>query len=108
MKRGTVVWIDLSDASPPEMGKRRPAVVVSSDMFNATLGTAVVLPLSSRPPEILPLRVRVGLSKSKQPSFAVVPGIRQIKLTRVLGTVGDLSVADLDRVDEAIRGYLFN
>jgi hypothetical protein len=26
MKRGTVVWVDLSDTTPPEMGRVRPGV----------------------------------------------------------------------------------
>ncbi|KAB2647661.1 MAG: type II toxin-antitoxin system PemK/MazF family toxin [Verrucomicrobia bacterium] len=30
MKRGTVVWVNLSDAHPPEMGKLRPAVILSN------------------------------------------------------------------------------
>lgn len=55
MKRDTVVWVDLSDAHPPEMGKVRPAVIVSGDVHNATLDTVVVVPTSSLAPEILPL-----------------------------------------------------
>ena len=37
MNRGTVVWVDLSDAHPPEMGKQRPAVVVSNSTQNTVL-----------------------------------------------------------------------
>ena len=48
MKRGTVVWVDLNDAQPPEMGKTRPAVVLSNTILNARLGTVVVVPLSTQ------------------------------------------------------------
>ncbi|HEY6509275.1 MAG TPA: type II toxin-antitoxin system PemK/MazF family toxin, partial [Vicinamibacterales bacterium] len=70
MKRGTVVWVDLSDTSPPEMGKVRPGVVVSGTAHNDVLNTVVVVPTSSVPPEILPLRVAVGSFAGKQ-SYAV-------------------------------------
>ena len=106
MSRGSVVWVDLSDASPPEMGKRRPAVVVSNSVQNQVLDTLVAVPLSSRPPEIHPLRLRLQVASLKRPSYAVVPGIRQIKKSRVLGPAGRVSVADLTRLERAIRDYL--
>jgi mRNA-degrading endonuclease toxin of MazEF toxin-antitoxin module len=68
VNRGTVVWIDLSDATPPEMGKRRPAVVVCNTVQNHVLATVVAVPLSSRPPEIEPLRVRVEVAALRRPS----------------------------------------
>jgi mRNA interferase MazF len=101
-----VVWVDLSDATPPEMGKRRPAVVVSNSTQNLTLDSVVGVPLSSRPPEIRPLRVRVQASGTKVPGFAVVPGIRQLKKARILGTVGKLPEAQMAALDAAIREYL--
>ena len=106
MMRGTVVWVDLSDASPPEMGKRRPAVIVSNSIQNAALESVVGVPLSSRPPELLPLRVRVRPPASKGHSFAVVPGIRQLKKSRILGAAGTLPPADMAALDAAIRDYL--
>ena len=89
MIRGTAVWIDLSDASPPEMEKRRPAVIVSNSIHNMTLDSVVVDPLSSRPPEIPPLRIRVHLPGLKDTGFAVIPGIRQVKKSRILRAIGD-------------------
>ena len=106
MNRGTVVWVDLSDASPPEMGMRRPAVVVSNTIQNQVLATLVAVPLSSAAPEIPPLRVRLHVAALKKASYAVTPGILQIKRSRILGVAGRLSGADLALLDEAIREYL--
>jgi len=106
MMRGTVVWVDLSDASPPEMGKKRPAVIVSNSMQNQILDSVVAVPLSSREPEIPPLRIRVTVTGLRAASFAVVPGIRQLKKSRVLGTVGRLKDEELASLDQAIREYL--
>jgi mRNA-degrading endonuclease toxin of MazEF toxin-antitoxin module len=104
--RGTVIWVDLSDATPPEMGKRRPAVVVSNSVQNISLDSIVAVPLSSRPPEIPPLRLKVQASGLKSVVYAVVPGIRQLKKSRVLGAAGQVREVDLERLDRAIRAYL--
>lgn len=106
MIRGTVVWVDLSDASPPEMGKRRPAVIVSNSTQNQLLDTVVAVPLSTREPEIPPLRIRLAATGLKTMSFAVVPGIRQLKKSRILGTAGRLGSRELAALDLAIREYL--
>jgi len=106
MIRGSVVWVDLSDAVPPEMGKRRPAVVVSNSVHNSSLDSVVAVPLSSRAPEILPLRMKVHASGLKDAGYAVVPGIRQLKKSRILGPAGKLKELDLEKLDEAIRAYL--
>jgi len=105
MKRGTVVWVDLSDANPPEMGKMRPAVIVSGDVHNGLLDTIVVVPTSSLAPEILPLRVSVGVFSGKE-SFAVVPGLRLLSKRRLRGTLGHLSAARLASLDASLRAYL--
>ena len=106
MTRGTVLWVDLTDATPPEMGKRRPAVIVSNSVQNLALDSVVAVPLSSLPPEILPLRVKVHASGLKAAAYAVVPGIRQLKKSRILGAAGHLKAADLKILDESIRSYL--
>jgi len=106
MIRGTVIWVDLTDATPPELGKRRPAIVVSNSIHNAALDSVVAVPLSSLAPEILPLRVKVRAGDLKAASYAVVPGIRQLKKTRILGAAGQVKTADLNALDTAIRDYL--
>jgi len=66
----------------------------------------VAVPLSSLAPEISPLRVKVHASGLKAVAYAVVPGIRQLKKSRVLGAAGHLKAADLKVLDESIRAYL--
>lgn len=105
MKRGTVVWIDLSDAGPPEMGKVRPGIIVSGTVHNEVLSTVVVVPTSSIAPEILPLRMAVGSFAGKE-SFAVIPGIRQVRKGRLLGAIGQLSSDQLLALDDCLEAYL--
>lgn len=105
MKRGTVLWVNLSDAHPPEMDKVRPAVVFSNSTLNARLETVVVVPLSTQAGEIWPLRVKVATTGRKA-SFAVLPGLRQAAKARLLEPIARLSPADLRRLDEAAAEYL--
>ena len=97
--------VNLEPASPPELGKVRPAVVVSNSVHNERLDSVVVVPLSSQPPEIWPFRVRVGIPGLKA-SFAVVPGIRQVHKGRLHELAGYASRDDLRRLDDASRVYL--
>ena len=105
MKRGTVVWVDLSDTTPPEMGKVRPGIIVSGTAHNDVLNTVVVVPTSSVAPEIWPLRVAVGNFAGKA-SFAVIPGIRQVGKGRLRGTLGHLSHEHSALLDECLEAYL--
>lgn len=106
MNRGTVVWVDLSDSTPPEMGKRRPAIIVSNSTQNQSLESVVAVPLSSRAPEIPPLRIRIQSGGLKTLSYAVIPGLRQMKKTRILAVAGKLKEAELASLDRAIGEYL--
>lgn len=105
MKRGTICWVNLEPAHPPEFGKTRPSIVISNSEQNALLETVVVVPISSQAPEIWPLRMAVHVPKGKK-SFAVLPGIRQVSKRRITQTLGVLVPADLERLDEALRVYL--
>lgn len=105
MKRGTVIWVNLSDAHPPEMDRVRPAVLLSNSTVNLRLGTVAVVPLSTQPPEVWPLRVKVSTGAGR-PSFAVIPGIRQVAKSRLMDIKGHLTLSDLERVARATAEYL--
>ena len=105
MKRGTVVGVDLSDTMPPEIGKVRPAVIVSGTAHNEVLNTVAVVPTSSLALEIRPLRLAVGTFAGKE-SYAVIPGIRQVRKGRLRGILGELSHDRLQALDECLQAYL--
>jgi mRNA-degrading endonuclease toxin of MazEF toxin-antitoxin module len=106
MTRGTIVWVNLEDADPPEMGKTRPAVVVSNSEQNAVLATVVVVPLSTRPPAIWPLRLELAASGKRKKSYAVVPGIRQVNKRRLLESVGSAPARFMAELTQALSVYL--
>ncbi len=104
MKRGALYWINLEGISPPEFGKVRPGLIISNSEQNTELPTVVILPISSRPGEIWPLRIAIDLPAKK--SFAVIPGIRQVSKTRLEEMIGHLNQESLDEISEALQLYL--
>ena len=105
MKRGTLCWVNLEPASPPEFGKVRPSLVVSNSEQNTVLQTVVVIPLSTQPGEIWPLRLKVVLPGGRV-SFAVLPGIRQIHKARVTEIIGSAQPVFMAELDDALSAYL--
>jgi mRNA-degrading endonuclease toxin of MazEF toxin-antitoxin module len=105
MRRGSIYWINLEPASPPELGKVRPAIAVSHSVYNERLESVVVVPLSTRAPEIWPLRLRVAVP-GQRVSFAVIAGIRQVSKARLHELIGQSSAEVMARVNEAIALYL--
>lgn len=87
------------------MGKTRPGLIVSNTEQNAILETVVIIPLSSQPGELWPLRLKLEIARRKS-SFAVIPGIRQVSKGRLLDTLGFASDEFLQKVGEALSIYL--
>jgi mRNA-degrading endonuclease toxin of MazEF toxin-antitoxin module len=100
-----VYWINLEPASPPELGKVRPGIILSNTIQNERLDSVVVVPLSSRAPEIWPLRVRLS-ARGIRTSYAVIPGIRQVSKGRLHELVALVSPDQLDRLTTAVKAYL--
>ncbi len=105
MKRGSVYWINLEPSAPPELGKVRPGVVVSNSVQNERLDSVVVVPLSTRAPEIWPLRLRMEI-EGLEISYAVVPGIRQVSKSRLHEMVSLAPSETMDHLGAALALYL--
>lgn len=87
------------------MGKTRPGIIVSNTDQNGILQTVVIIPLSSRAPEIWPLRVRIALG-TKKPSFAIIPGLRQVSKARLHEIIGMASEETMESLLDATAAYL--
>jgi len=105
VRRGSIYWINLEPASPPEVGKMRPAVVVSHSLYNERLDSVVVVPLSGQAPEIWPLRVAVAVPGMKA-SFAIIPGVRQVSKARLHELIGEASAPIMARITGGLALYL--
>jgi mRNA-degrading endonuclease toxin of MazEF toxin-antitoxin module len=72
---------------------------------NERLESVVVVPLSTRAPEIWPLRLKLDI-KGLRESYAVVPGIRQVSKARLHELVAQAPGPVMERVAAALAAYL--
>ena len=47
-ERGDIVWLNFSPIRGHEQGGKRPALVISRNIYNAKTGLAVICPITSR------------------------------------------------------------
>lgn len=102
MKKGEVYWVRLDPTIGVEIQKTRPCVVQSVDPINKARGSVVVVPLTSRGPERLPLVVELGSVKS----YAVCDQIRAVAKQRFGKTQGQLSHDDMLKLDTSLKVVL--
>jgi mRNA interferase MazF len=105
MKRGDLVLCSLSG----DYGKTRPAVVIQSDLFNATHASIVICPVTSHeinaPWFRLPIRPHKN-NKLEKPSQIMVDKITAVKREKIVGTIGHLSTTELYHINEALTRWL--
>ncbi len=102
MKKGDIYWVRLDPTLGTEIQKTRPCVVQSIDPINKARGSMVVVPLTSRGPERLPLVVELGSTKS----YAVCDQIRAVAKQRLGKAHGQLSHDDMAKLDTNLKVVL--
>ncbi|MBI4246398.1 MAG: type II toxin-antitoxin system PemK/MazF family toxin [Candidatus Rokubacteria bacterium] len=106
MRRGDVLWADLSPRSGSEQRGWRPVILVSHDGFNALAGwrSVIVVPLSRsgaqarRGPTAVPLSTDAGgLAKPGVALCHQVTTLDRGKLGRRIGALSSDTLAAIDR-----------
>ena len=105
MNRGSIYWVNPGPTDPPEFGKTRPGIVISNTVQNPVLESVVIVPLSTQPGEIWPLRIHAGTHGDRD-SYAVLPGIRQVAKSRLGEQLSVLDDEAMRRIEEALSAYL--
>jgi len=84
-KRGDIVTVNLNPKKGHEVGKIRPAVIISHDDENNILDTLILLPLSTDLlDDMQPYRMRITKrGKLKQDSDILINQIRTLSKQRV-------------------------
>jgi mRNA interferase MazF len=107
-QRGEVWIVDLDPVAGHEQAGRRPALVVSSDDFNAIrIGLVIVVPVTTAKRGV---RLHVAIEPPdgglRKLSFAMAEQVRCVSIKRFRGHVGRVSKSKLDEVDTALREVL--
>lgn len=103
-RRGEVWWVRLDPTVGSEIAKTRPCIVLSTNVLNQRRRTVVVIPLSSSPTTCPPILVPVRCGN--RDAVAVVDQIRAVSKDRLESRIEELSSADLEAVEQALREIL--
>jgi len=106
--RGQIWFVSLDPVMGHEMGKKRPALVVSNDRNNLFADTATVLPITSKTERVYPFEVFLPREETNLPKDSKVKcnQIRTVDKKRLANFVGSLSSERLKDVEQALLIHL--
>jgi mRNA interferase MazF len=110
LRRGEVAWVEFDPVRGHEQAGRRPALVISTDAYHASIpNLAVVVPVTTRD-RGLPHHVPLSGAHLRLPStsYAMTEQPRSIDRDRVVGTAGRVDEQTLDAVDRALDRFLIS
>ena len=104
LNRGDICLVNLNPAKGGEIGKLRPAIVLSDKDDNAHLETVIVIPLSTViEPDALPYRYTITKrEKLQKNSDACINEIRALSKIRFKEKLATLKTEELNIIQEAL------
>ena len=107
-KRGEVYLVSLDPTIGAEIGKSRPALVISNDKNNEFADTVTVLPITSKIVKVYPFEVLHAKGTAGLPEDSKVKcnQIRTIDKSRLIKRIGQIDKALLEEVEKAILIHL--
>lgn len=103
-----ICLVNFNPAKGGEMGKLRPAIIISSDEDNALLSTVIVIPLSTEiEPDALPYRYTLhSREKLLKDSDACINEIRSLSKSRVKEKLASLTKYEAATIQKALCDIL--
>jgi len=107
-KRGGIWFVSLEPVIGHEIGKTRPALVISNDRNNLFADTVTVLPITSKMGKIYPFEVFLSSKETHLPKYSKVKcnQVRTIDKKRLMSFVSTLSLERLKEVETALLIHL--
>ena len=100
LNRGDIVIVNLYPKKGDEVGKIRPAVIISGDDENAILDTVILMPLSTdRIDNMTPYRMRIVAREGlKEDSDILINQIRALSKARIKEKIAKITLAEYDAI----------
>ncbi len=108
LHRGEVIWVELNPTKGREQSGRRPAVVISSDLFLSKVDSLVVVIPATSVNRGWPNHVPIngGNLKLSAPTFAMTEQPRTITRERIGDSLGFVSAEALREIDMWLKDFL--
>ena len=100
LNRGDIVIVNLYPKKGDEVGKIRPAGIISGDDENAILDTVILMPLSTdRIDNMTPYRMRIVAREGlKEDSDILINQIRALSKARIKEKIAKITSAEYDAI----------
>ena len=104
LNRGDIVIVNLYPKKGDEVGKIKPAVVISGNDENAILDTVIVIPLSTDLiDDMLPYRMRITARDNlKVDSDILINQIRTLSKIRIKEKIAKLTVSEYETLIQSL------
>jgi len=105
-KRGDIVLVNFNPwRQKEEVGKIRPAVIISDNIYNQESDLLIVIPLTTNLIDNAGvLRVRINKKdKLERDSEAMIEQIRCISKRRVIETIGELGKNEIRAIERGLK-----
>lgn len=109
LNKGDIVLVNFNPTKGKEIGKLRPAIIISKTQDNQVLETVVVIPLSTQlVDEAQPYRLRINQrDKLMKDSDACIYEIRALSKVRVKETLGVITNKESELIKQFLMDVLF-
>ena len=107
-KRGEIWLVSLDPVVGYEIGKTRPALVISNNYNNQFADTVTVIPITSKTEKIYPFETFLSAQEANLPqdSKAKCNQIRTIDRRRLIKLLSKLSPEKLSKIEQALLIHL--
>jgi mRNA interferase MazF len=107
-RRGEIWLVSLDPVTGSEIGKTRPALVISNDRNNEFAGTVTVLPITSKTEKIYPFEVFITEEESRlsRDSKIKCSQVRTIDKKRLIKFLSKLTEEKLKEIKQGLLIHL--
>ncbi|HEX7627575.1 MAG TPA: type II toxin-antitoxin system PemK/MazF family toxin [Candidatus Methanoperedens sp.] len=108
IRRGEVYWVKLDPIEGSEIGKTRPAVVISNNINNEFADTLTVIPVTSSVGKVYPFEVfmKKGIANVSTDSKVKANQIRTVDKKRLNERIGIIPDEILKEIEKAVKIHL--